>query len=1152
MKKILFTLFLILGITSTVFAAPYFRQEAGLVPIEDSVHYLGTTTPSLKAWLRVIADSFYDTDASNGCAEWASNVLTSTGSSCGSGGGGGSDVNWTFFNTSGIRQSTSTNQVLIGATGATATTSLAKLEVRFDSAANGSLLTTGSTTLQNFTFVNATGTQATTTNLHISSLFNFGGDVFDELVGDGLDLSAGDLIFDCSDVAGTGITCSGEDITAEVLTAGDGLTKTALDLDCDTASGTVFGCLSSADWTTFNDKQAALGFTPANQATTITVAGTANQITSSAGAQDLSANRTWTLSLPNHVIFPSSYQAALGSTTNATSTNLTVTGNTILEQMTSALLLTSSGGLVSEYAGAGCTNQVVEDVSAVGATTCVSIESEQLGDDDWGDITILTGVASVEDDSHAHTGASLSGIDVSGDTNLTAGDNLTLTDDDLDLDTTLTNMTAATFSGLGTFGNLLATASSTFQNITFLNSTSTNATTTTLNTGFFTGAGLSECSDDGDTLAWNNGLFSCGDDDNSGGSGTPDTKWATSTGPFTNAIYPNSGNNNTLVGIGTSTPAWQLTISSSTRPQLALTDASLTSNIWTIRNAGGDLYLSTSSPSTFATSTGADLTVNNVGQVIIGNKGTNSLPALVGSGGLNNGLYFPNTVQVAIAANGTQRALFDITGLTVTGKGIFSGVVQLPNGTVSAPALAFTSTLNTGLYWDTGLSTIDFAVAGRDVFAVGASFAELVNATDDRAVLDADDLTADRTFTFPDQAGTICIVGVACDGSGSGSGNSKWATSTLPVSGIFNVGTYVSIGTSTPSLSPLTLSSSTQSQLTLTDGSLTSNQWSFRNAGGNFYLSTSSPSTFATSSNASILSLMSNSRVGISSTSPLSKLSIDVTGGEAITGLTINTGANVLSDFSIISSEAGSGGVTSFFYQNSATPAVNDVIGAIDFAGNDASGNSTPMNYMGRIESVITDTTTDDTAANLNLFAGRSGSYEKRLSLIGATNTVEIGSGSSGAILQSSGSRDLSIQTGGTSNILTLKDGSAYSGFGTTTPRWLLQLASSTRPQLTLSDASLTSNHWSFRNAGGILSFASSSPSTFATSSNSMFTLNSLTGTSTISSGNAATSSVYIYSTAASKGGSIILEDSDGAGCTEVMALNGTLSAITVTCPTEI
>jgi len=44
----------------------------------------------------------------------------------GSGGGGGSDVNWTFFNGSGIRVSTSTNQVLVGGT---ATSTSAFLEV---------------------------------------------------------------------------------------------------------------------------------------------------------------------------------------------------------------------------------------------------------------------------------------------------------------------------------------------------------------------------------------------------------------------------------------------------------------------------------------------------------------------------------------------------------------------------------------------------------------------------------------------------------------------------------------------------------------------------------------------------------------------------------------------------------------------------------------------------------------------------------------------------------------------------------------------------------------------------------------------------------------------------------------------------------------
>src|SRR3989344_4033679 len=38
------------------------------------------------------------------------------------------------------------------------------------------------------------------------------------------------------------------------LTFGDGLTRTSNDIDCDTANSTTFGCLTSADWTIFNNK----------------------------------------------------------------------------------------------------------------------------------------------------------------------------------------------------------------------------------------------------------------------------------------------------------------------------------------------------------------------------------------------------------------------------------------------------------------------------------------------------------------------------------------------------------------------------------------------------------------------------------------------------------------------------------------------------------------------------------------------------------------------------------------------------------------------------------------------------------------------------------------------------------------------------------
>ena len=128
---------------------------------------------------------------------------------------------------------------------------------------------------------------------------------------------------------------------------------------------------TTGDWTgTFDGVQGA-DYTLESRA--LTIAGTANQITSSAGAQDLTADRTWTLSLPSHVIFPTSFVASLGTTTNATSTNLTVTSNFIVEPLTSALVLTGSGGAFAEYTGASCTNQFPQSQSATGGWTCDSV-----------------------------------------------------------------------------------------------------------------------------------------------------------------------------------------------------------------------------------------------------------------------------------------------------------------------------------------------------------------------------------------------------------------------------------------------------------------------------------------------------------------------------------------------------------------------------------------------------------------------------------------------------------------------------------------------------------------------------------------------------------------------------------------------------------
>ncbi len=90
-----------------------------------------------------------------------------------SGGGGGADGNWTFFNNSGVRPATTSNQVLVGGT---ATTSLAKFEVQ-----NGAK------------FDNATSTTLNTT------VFGLGGtEYFTSLAGAGLQNSGGVLTLNTS------------------------------------------------------------------------------------------------------------------------------------------------------------------------------------------------------------------------------------------------------------------------------------------------------------------------------------------------------------------------------------------------------------------------------------------------------------------------------------------------------------------------------------------------------------------------------------------------------------------------------------------------------------------------------------------------------------------------------------------------------------------------------------------------------------------------------------------------------------------------------------------------------------------------------------------------------------------------------------------
>lgn len=71
-------------------------------------------------------------------------------------------------------------------------------------------------------------------------------------------------------------------------------------------------------------------------------------------------------------------------------------------------------------------------------------------------------------------------------------------------------------------------------------------------------------------------------------------------------------NSNGYSGWGTTTPAWQVQIATSSKPQLALSGAS--GDVpWTFRSVGGNLYIATASPTTYATTSTAALTLNSSG-----------------------------------------------------------------------------------------------------------------------------------------------------------------------------------------------------------------------------------------------------------------------------------------------------------------------------------------------------------------------------------------------------------------------------------------------------------------------------------------------------------------------------------------------------------
>ena len=241
MKKFLLVL-LLLAVPSISFAQTVFKsKQVGSLPV--SGYYL-------------------QTDGDN--SFWT--PVSSTG--------GGADGNWSYSTLLGgfIRLATTTNRVGIGTTSpyamlsvasnAVGTTTFALRPIASQTANILDIFSTTGILNSVITAANRFGIGTTSPYAPLSVVGQIVGGYFTATTSTASTFPSANIT-KLSNLTSNGFVKTGSsDGTLSVdtttyesgLTAGDGLTRTVNDFDCDTASGSTFGCLSSTDWTTFNNK----------------------------------------------------------------------------------------------------------------------------------------------------------------------------------------------------------------------------------------------------------------------------------------------------------------------------------------------------------------------------------------------------------------------------------------------------------------------------------------------------------------------------------------------------------------------------------------------------------------------------------------------------------------------------------------------------------------------------------------------------------------------------------------------------------------------------------------------------------------------------------------------------------------------------------
>ena len=546
------------------------------------------------------------------------------------------------------------------------------------------------------------------------------------------------------------------------------------------------------------------------------------------------------------------------------------------------------------------------------------------------------------------------------------------------------------------------------------------------------------------------------------------------------------------VGIGTSTPNWDLQIASTSKPFFVLSDmsAAVDAKHWFMSSQGGNLYIGTSSDALNATST--YLAITNGGNLVIGTPAngqniTNPIEILESnpSKGIsirrNSGNYgeldlTPNGISIYPEAAGTpflvkntinDNSVFQIDTVagtsknsttTVSGSLIVGatantpGIFQVMNST-SYPIFRINPSVSGG---NVGIGTSSPQAPLEIVkTSSGATADQLYISNLDSATSTASRLTF-RTSDLVNAAGTTTasISGMLFQNYGAGNGNLIFSTlqsGSLTEAMRINHGGRVGIGTTTPNW--LLQVSGTRPSLALSDyySAATPNIWLLSSMGGNLYIS-SSTGSYATSTPTSALTILSNGNVGISTSTPGGQLSVAGLAGESIPMFLVSTSSVLY------------GTNTAFI---------------IDANGKVGINTSSPGTLLsiGGVANFTNSTST---------FYGASGGISIASGCF-AIGTQCVGGGG-GSLTGSGNANQLAYWTSGSnlsaSSTLTYLAATSRVGIGTSTPNWDLQIASTSRPFLTLTDYSAPTNgkHWFLSSQGGNFYVGTSSDTLDATS----------------------------------------------------------------------